>query len=748
MVDHLSSQAIDAHFNHILDTISRGRDGFGPLKVLMLDSYEVRPTVDWTNGFQQEFHKRNGYDPAPWLPVLAGWKAGDENLSARFRHDYQKLVSDLMIENHFARGRDLLHKRGLQLLAEAGHGGHPRVDPLKALGAADIPMGEFWNQNKNWVTKEASSASHIYGHRLVNAETLTGWRNWQDGPAAYKRLYDLAFCAGLNQASFHTFAHNPPVAGKPGFAYHAGEHFNVNSTWWPYAKPMLDDMSRTCHMLQQGLFVADVCAYYCDEAPNLVPSRRIPPGVQSRWPDEMCPHCGMKKPVNLDSLGQGYDYDYINEDVILNRMKVKDGKLVLPDGMSYRMMVLPDRDTISPEALRRIGELVAEGATVSGRRPRRSNSLRGYPQCDSEVRELADRIWGTCDGETVRNHSHGKGKIFWNVPLKNILAGMGVPPDFVVESPDNSNREIDYIHRMTDAADIYFVANTSTEHRRAACKFRVPSGRVPSFWRPDDGSVLPCPVYQTGDGFIRLTVDLAPSNSVFVVFQEIKHDDHLTSVSSPHAGSPAIEVLGFDDDKVTARVWQAGDWQVESAKGLKGSIAVREVSADQSVTGPWQVSFPENLGAPSSIIMETLADWTTHDDPGVRHFSGTANYQTRFKLSSSLAGSGNAVILDLGEVREVAEVRVNGHNAGILWKQPNRADITARVKPGENLLEIAVANLWNNRIVGDLKHPDKPPVARTNLKNKFNAKSPLLPSGLLGPVTLRFPVTTTATIQR
>ena len=252
LVDHLSGRAMEAHFNHILDTIGRGRDGFGPLKVLMLDSYEVKPTVDWTNGFTREFQKRNGYDPAPWLPVLAGWKVGDADLAERFRHDYKKLVSDLMIENHFAKGRELLHRRGLQLLAEAGHGGYPRVDPLKALGAADIPMGEFWNQNKNWVTKEASSAAHIYGHRLVNAETLTGWRNWQDGPAAYKRLYDLAFCAGLNQASFHTFAHNPPEAGKPGFAYHAGEHFNVNSTWWPYAKPMIEDMSRSCSHAPAG----------------------------------------------------------------------------------------------------------------------------------------------------------------------------------------------------------------------------------------------------------------------------------------------------------------------------------------------------------------------------------------------------------------------------------------------------------------------------------------------------------------
>ena len=455
----------------------------------------------------------------------------------------------------------------------------------------------------------------------------------------------------------------------------------------------------------------------------------------------------MKKPVDLDSLGQGYDYDYINEDVILNRMRVKDGRLVLPDGMSYRIMVLPDRETISPEALRRIGEFITAGATIVGRKPLRSNSLRGHPDCDREVRELADRIWGNCDGETVRSHTYGAGKVFWNVPLKDVLAGLGVAPDFVVESPSNENRDIDYIHRRTETEDIYFVSNISHEHSSAVCRFRVSDGRVPSFWHPDDGSVRPCPVYQKGEGFIRLTVELPPGSSVFVVFREEKREDHLVEMVST-TNSTMIDSIDLDDDRVTARAWQPGKWQIKSALGRSGEMVVREVPPDQPLNGPWKVSFPENLGAPSNIVMETLVDWTTHENPGVRHFSGTARYHKEFTLSKSDSENGNPVILDLGDVREVAEVIVNGRSAGIIWKQPNRADITALVRPGENQLEIAVTNLWNNRVVGDLKNPDQPPVTRTNIKNKFNPKSPLLPSGLLGPVNLRFPVTTTARIQR
>jgi hypothetical protein len=196
-----------------------------------------------------------------------------------------------------------------------------------------------------------------------------------------------------------------------------------------------------------------------------VPARRIPPGVQSAGPMAMCPHCGMKKPVDLDSLGHGYDYDYINEDVILNRMEVRDGRLVLPDGMSYRMMVLPDRESISPEALRRIGEFIAAGATVAGRKPVRSNSLRGYPDCDREVRELADRIWGPCDGESVRSHPMVPGRVFWNVPLEGDPRRPGRAARFHRrEAPNNDEWEIDFIHRATGRRGHLLRLPTPPEH--------------------------------------------------------------------------------------------------------------------------------------------------------------------------------------------------------------------------------------------------------------------------------------------
>ncbi|MFM7182930.1 MAG: glycosyl hydrolase [Verrucomicrobiales bacterium] len=745
VIDHLSKEATDSYLVHILDKLKESRQDYGPMKRLMLDSYEVRPGIDWTPDFVSEFTKRNGYDPVPWLPVLAGWTVADKELSARFEHDYRKMVSDLMVDNHFARCRELLNQRGLQLLAEGGHGGHPRVDPLKALGAADIPMGEFWNHRKNWVTKEAASAANIYDRKFVAAESFTGWQNWQDGPSAYKRLLDIALCAGLNQVYFHTFSHNPPSAGLPGNAYHAGEHFNVNNTWWKQAGPMLEDMSRACHLLQQGKFVADICVYYGDEAPNLVPARRIAPTIKSQWPDDKCAHCGRLKPVNLDSLGEGYDYDYLNEEVILTRMTVEDGKLVLPNGIRYRMMVLPDRKTISPSLLKKLGEFIEAGATIIGPKPERSNSLRGYPECDQEVRELADRIWGDCDGEKVKTRNHGKGKIVWNFPLGRVLANMGVERDFVPEGIDNSGHIIDYIHRATETEDIYFVSNSSLEHQSVRCRFRAGVNRVPSFWIAEDGSVKPCLAYETKDGFTWVTLDLAPASSIFVVFGPDEKSEHVVEIkaSSPAKASPRLELLSIDDKQLTARAWRTGTWEITTFFGRKGSLVVRDVPEPRRIDGPWKITFPKERGAPESIIMETLEDWTRNANPGVKYFSSGATYHRTITLDTF--AKGEPLFLDLGTVKEVAVVAVNGKQAGILWKEPRRIDIAPFVKPGQNQLEITVVNTWNNRIVGDLNAKPEDRVTRTNILGKFNPKSPLLPSGLLGPVTLHSPMRATGT---
>ncbi len=694
IIDHLSREAAVVHMTHILDRLLSARKSLGALKTFMLDSYEVREAIDWTDDFIAAFRTRHGYDPVPYLPALFDPEALDPVLAGRFLYDYRRTVSDLIIENHFRAVRELLNGHGLRLLAEAGHGGYARVDALKALGAADIPMGEFWNHQRFWVVKEAASAAHIYGRRIVDAETLTGWRNWQEGPAEYKRRFDIALCAGLNHPTFHTFAHNPPAAGRPGFVYHAGEHFNVNTTWWEQAGPLIEYMSRCDYLLQQGLFVADVVFYYGDQAPNLVPARRIDPDIEPIYPDTACLHCGRPRPIQTSSLDRGYDYDYVNSEVIQGRMRVADGRIVLPDGLSYALLVLPDRDDMPLEVLRKLGELVRAGATVVGRKPVRAPGLAGTPACDDEVKALADGIWGACDGAAVKANRHGKGRIVWGIPLNDILRDQGRGPDFRAIGVANDDQHIDFIHRATGRDDIYFVSNSAKDRETFDAVFRVGEDRTPEFWVPDTGRIVPCRSFARVEGGCRLTLDLPAYGSVFVVFRRSPTPPAFLSAAPLTAGS---------DTAVT-------------------------------IAGPWTVRFPPGWGAPDSVLWDRLISWTESSDPGVRYFSGTARYSTDFDLGEPLSRKNEGWIIDLGSLREVAEVTLNGRDVGIVWKEPFQADVSGLLRPGRNDLEVKVTNLWNNRLVGDLLNPGQEPVARTNMILK---PRDLIPSGLFGPVTIR-----------
>ena len=696
IIDHLSREAATVDMTYILDRILSVRKSLGALKTFMLDSYEVREAVDWTDGFIDAFRTRHGYDPVPYLPALFDPAALDAGMAGRFLYDYHKTVSDLIIDNHFRTVRDVLAKSGVRLLAEAGHGGSARVDALKALGSADIPMGEFWNHQRFWVVKEAASAAHIYGRRIVDSETLTGWRNWQEGPAEYKRRFDIALCAGLNHPTFHTFTHNPPAAGRPGFVYHAGEHFNVNTTWWDQAGPLIEYMSRCDYLLQQGLFVADVAFYYGDQAPNLVPSRRIDPDIQPIYPDTACLHCGQPKPIQTSSLDRGHDYDYVNSEVILERMKVSGGRIVLPDGMSYALLVLPDREDMPLEVLRKLGELVEAGATVVGRKPVRAPGLAGYPACDGEVKALADKIWGACDGGAVKERAYGKGRIVWGIPLDDLLRDRGLGPDFRPLGVANADQHIDFIHRATAREDIYFVSNSAKGRETFDAVFRAGEGRTPELWDAAAGTIVPCRSFARVEGGCRLTLELPAYGSVFVVFRE-------TPTPAAFLSPEPLEAAG--DDRLAI-----------------------------AVPGPWTVRFMPGRGAPGSVTWSRLIDWTGSEDPGIRYFSGTASYTAEFEIDGTVFGDGRGLLLDLGSLGEVAEVTLNGRNLGILWKEPFQTDITDALRSGRNVLEVKVTNLWNNRLVGDLLSPGQKPLARTNMVLK---PRDLIPAGLFGPVTIR-----------
>ncbi|AQT67811.1 F5/8 type C domain protein [Anaerohalosphaera lusitana] len=535
MIDFLNPQASRRHFDHIIDKLESeiGDLGNSPLKYLEVDSLELGHHTVWTYDMIEKFRKNYGYDPVPYLPLLKGFKLEDDDIAKRFKYDWKKHISDVFIESHYRTSSNFLNEHGLKLCAEAGGPGAPvwptcPVDSLKALGSVDILRGEFWPKMHNiWLVKEISSAAHIYGKKVVDAESFTSWRHWTDGPYFHKQMADAAMIEGLNHFTFHTFTHSPEEAGLPGRAYHAGTHINPNVVWWPMARGFIDYLSRCSYMLQKGLFVADVCYYYGDQAPNFVSAK----GVDY-------------------SLEAGYDYDVVNSDVILNRMSVKDGRIVLPDGMSYRMLVLPEREDMNLDVLRKIESLVKAGATVVGPKPTRSGSLVDYPNRDKQVAKLADEIWGDCDGTTKTEDSYGKGQVFWNRTPEQIMAERGIGKDFSFEGTDERTK-LHYIHRRTEKEDIYFVVNKNERWESVECAFRVTS-KQPEIWYPDSGEIREVANYHVNATVTSIPLHLKPAESVFIVFRRPAKRIYFTQVTptdktktplkpalDPHSATPA-----------------------------------------------------------------------------------------------------------------------------------------------------------------------------------------------------------------
>ncbi|MBM3311500.1 MAG: hypothetical protein FJY80_08335, partial [Candidatus Aminicenantes bacterium] len=372
MIDFFDPAATEFHLRHIVSPILKGlgRTSFHEtsFKTMEFDSMELDGFTPWNESMADEFQRRAGYPATQFLPLLAGWKLADRETQERFLYDWRKAVSDRLIEAHYVTGQKLLASYGVNLIAESGGPGPPiwdsnPVDGVKALGAVDIPRGEFWIRHRGiFLVKEIASAAHVYGKRLVDAESFTTWRRWVDGPLNHKEIADRALGEGLNCFSLHTFASSPHEAGLPGWAYHAGTDINPSATWWPMASGLMDYLARCSTMLRQGWFVADVCYYYGDQAPNFYP-----------------PLCNVPQKPLLAGLDPRNDYDVCSSQVILERMSVEKGRIMLPDGMSYAALVLPEQDHIPLEVLEKVRALLADGATVIGhQRPTRAPGLQDH----------------------------------------------------------------------------------------------------------------------------------------------------------------------------------------------------------------------------------------------------------------------------------------------------------------------------------------------------------------------------------
>ena len=650
---------VDAYLGKILArTPSEHRKA---IRHAVLDSYEVGGQ-NFTDDFAARFKASFGYDPTPYLPAFFGMPTAGRTQSDRFLWDLRRFVADEVAYSYVGGLRAASNRLGLRTWLECyGHWGFPG-EFLQYGGQSDGIGGEYWCEGSlgDIENRAASSCGHIYGKRVIWSESNTcGGRAFSRSPMDLKSRTDRFFADGINGSILHLYIqqHDERMPGNiAGF----GNEFNRKNTWFRHFDLLTGYLKRTGYLLQQGLNVADAAYFIGEDAPKMT---------------------GVTDPA----VPQGRQFDYINGEVLRETAGVDaQGRLVLPHGTTYEVLVLPKLETMRPELLARLEELVHAGAFVMGPKPLRSPSLAGQPLADERVREIADRLWGEVDGASVTFARRGKGMIAWGLTMEEAFKLRRSEPDLL----HDGRHQLIHAHRTLPNAEIYFVAAFGGQPvPSAAVSFRV-KDRIPELWDAATGERREAPAWHFENGRTVVNLSLAERGSVFVVF-------------------------------------------AKPAGARTGATPPKELPPVE-VNGPWTLAFETDAlhrGPAQPVTIDRLSDLSASDDPSVRFYSGTVVYKTVFSLAAPSA----RMVLDLGKVAVTARVKVNGIPVGGVCFAPFRLDVTAAAKSGENTLEVEVCNLWINRLVGDAELPDRPTWTSFPCVDK---NTPLPASGLIGPVRL------------
>lgn len=688
--DKFDPAALDAHFesfvSQLLRTIGEPRGRGAGFVTLHFDSWEMS-SQNWSKNFRDQFRHLRGYDPLPWLPAMFGHPIGGVETAERFLWDLRRTAQQLVLTNHVQRLRELGRRHGLSFSAEP-YDMNPAGDLLLG-GVADVPMCEFWSQNLGFSTEyscfEAVSVAHTHGRPIVGAEAFTSTHDqWRQHPGSMKHQGDWAFCTGINRFVFHRFQHQPTLEEAPGmtFGYTHGVHWERTQTWWELSGAYNAYLARCQALLRHGLPVVDILYLDVEDAPAVFtpPPSALLPGL----PD-----------------GRGYRFDGCAPDTLIERARAEQGRIVFPDGMTYRLLVLPRTPAQSPALLRKLAELAAGGVPIIGRPPQRTPGLEGYPQADAALRARAREIW-SMPSVSLDSPAPAVPMVEEIYPdyttTARRLAELGVPPDLEADA----GADLRFTHRMEGSDDLYFVGNRTDQAVSTVVAFRVPKGR-PELWDPIDGTRRPVLSYACDGQRTRVPLRFAPGQSYFVVFRP--------------DGNPGQE----------------------PGSGMKVSVAANfpptRPRLDLGDEG-WTVTFDERRGGPAGpVSLGALIDWTRRPEDGVRHYSGVAVYRRTFDLPLSATGDA-PFVLELGDVRVMARVHLNDRELGAVWCPPFSLRVpNGLLRPTGNTLRVEVANLWPNRLIGDSGLPAERRLARTTW-NPYKPGTALLPSGLLGPVRL------------
>ena len=727
------------------------------LKSIAIDSYESGDQ-NWTLTFRAEFIKRKGYDPVPWLvtlgqPLVHTWYfdsarhvtmyqlvgpttyatelpnpaltvLNSAEQTRRFEWDYRDVISGLFFDNGWKLAKQMVNDAGLEFWHECYRG---PFDRNQGMTAPDVPMCEFWTEKGNVnappIFTADTGAAQAAGRPLIASEALTGSPDhsmWTEDPAFLKVFGDEAFALGVNRFMLHHWTHQPfDDKYQPGRTMYAwGTHFGRFQTWFEPGKAYFAYLGRCQTLLQYGERVIDS--------------------------------------LSLDK--QEGESDMIAKDVFLqSEVTVKDGKIVLPSGRRYAFMVFPRDGEMLPEVAQKLKQLVADGATMVSTRPRKSPSLKDYPECEETLRKLGDEVWGT----GTENH-YQQGYVFSRI--EDAQAKLNLKADYTVESASADPSKIMVLHRRKAGQDVYYIANQSDKAQDISLSFRV-AGKQPELWQAEDGSITDAPVWRTTEDRTSVDLHLRGIQTVFVVFRrEASKAEHVSAVNVPDG--KAIVAMNWSGRPVV-RSSTPTKAEVVYSTGRKQIVELRPNPALE-LGGPWVVSFAPKLGEPFIKVFPMLIDFSQSDSKAVKYFAGSATYRQQITVTADSLKN-KRTVLDLGVMNDIAQVRVNGKDAGVLWYPPYQADITELLQAGDNALEIVVTDNWANQLIGDEQEPRdfavgsevdwgsgsfgcqlksypdwfikgqaRPSPGRKTFTtwNYFTKNSPLKPAGLVGPVRL------------
>jgi hypothetical protein len=685
------------------------------LKIFHVDSWECG-SQNWSPLFAAEFKKRRGYDLLPYLPVMAGVPVQSVAISEKVLSDVRQTIAELVVDNFYGTMAKLAHAQGCTFSAESVA---PTMtsDGMLHYSQVDIPMGEFWfrspTHDKPNDILDAISGGHIYGKNIIQAEAFTELRlMWDEHPAMLKTMADRNFALGINCYVFHVNVLNPWLNRKPGMTLDGiGSFFQRDQTWWKPGKAWMQYIQRCQALLQMGHPVTDVAVFTGEETPRraILPYMLVNtlPGIfgEERVKQEKIRMANVGEPMRVIPDGvtnsanipdadkwvnplRGYAYDSFNLDALLRLATVHNGRIELPGGASYGVLVIPgarpmspDSDLMSPQVIKRLQQLVKDGATII-----LNNHAVASPGLsdDAKVKQTAGELFSSAK----------RGKVITGIYKDASFDKLGITRDVIVtDSTGKFANDIAWNHRAGNGFDIYFVSNQLNQQRKIRLSLRV-SDKVPELWDPVTGETRTAGNWQMKNGRTELPVQLDASGSIFVILKQ------------PAKTAPA--------------------------KSNKNWAVIKPV---QTLKDTWTVKFDEAFGGPKqTIVFDRLEDWTQRKEDAIKYYSGTASYTQVFDWQNNNLQS-NQVWLDLGTVANLADVYVNGIHCGTAWTYPYRVNISKALKAGKNELKIEVTNTWANRLIGDHSLPEAKRITWTNAVYRLDGK-PLLPAGLLGPVKI------------